>query len=206
LELLRKLRAIKGVKKVFVRSGFRYDYLLALKESERMEFLKDLCENHISGQLKVAPEHAAQNVLDVMRKGNVKNFIKFMEEFTEMNRKLGKKQYLVPYFMTSHPGSGLDEAIELALFVSKLDFMPEQAQDFIPTPGSLSSCIYHTGIDPFTEKEVYVARTLKERKLQRALLQHREAKNREFIMNTLKENKISSVSYGKMLKAVMERR
>jgi len=187
LELLRKLRDLKGIKKVFIRSGFRYDYLLAEKESARIEFLKELCSYHISGQLKVAPEHAAQNVLDVMRKGDKKSFIKFMKEFAEMNSKLGKKQYLVPYFMTSHPGCGLDEAIELAEFVSKLDFMPEQAQDFIPTPGSLSSCIYHTGIDPLTGKEVYVPRSQEERKLQRALLQHRNPKNKEYIAKALGE-------------------
>ncbi|MCL2767568.1 MAG: YgiQ family radical SAM protein [Synergistaceae bacterium] len=188
LELLRKLRALKGIKKVFIRSGFRYDYLLTEKESLRTEFLRELCSYHISGQLKVAPEHVAQNVLDVMRKGNKNVYIKFMKEFAEMNKKLGKKQYLVPYFMTSHPGCGLDEAIELAEFASKLDFMPEQTQDFIPTPGSLSSCIYHTGIDPFTEKEVFVPRSQKERKLQRALLQHRDPKNRSFIAKAFKKN------------------
>ena len=206
LELLRKLRAIKGVKKVFIRSGFRYDYLLAEKERSRLEFLEELCSYHISGQLKIAPEHVAQNVLDVMRKGNKESFIRFMKEFTEMNKKLGKKQYIVPYFMTSHPGCGLDEAIELALFVSRLDFMPEQMQDFIPTPGSLSSCIYHTGIDPFTEKEVYVPLSQQERKLQRVLLQHRDPKNKEIIIKTFRENKNTSTLYDKMLKAVIERR
>jgi len=185
LELLKKLRALRGIKKVFIRSGFRYDYLLAEKESLRTEFLREICSHHVSGQLKVAPEHVARNVLDVMRKGNKEAYVKFMKEFAEMNEKLGKKQYLVPYFMTSHPGCGIDEAVELADFVSKLDFMPEQAQDFIPTPGSLSSCIYHTGIDPFTEKEVYVPRSQKERKLQRALLQHRDPKNQEFIAKVL---------------------
>jgi uncharacterized radical SAM protein YgiQ len=181
LALLRKLRVLKGINKVFIRSGFRYDYLLAEKENARAEFLRELCSYHVSGQLKVAPEHVARNVLDVMRKGDKNVFTKFMKEYSEMNEKLGKKQYLVPYFMTSHPGCGHDEAVELAEFVSKLDFMPEQAQDFIPTPGSLSACIYHTGIDPFTEKEVYVPRTLKERKLQRALLQHRDPKNKKYI-------------------------
>jgi uncharacterized radical SAM protein YgiQ len=186
LELLRKLRALNGIKKVFIRSGFRYDYLLAENERARVEFLRELCSYHVSGQLKIAPEHVAQNVLNVMRKGSKSSFIKFMKDYTEMNQKLGKKQYLVPYFMTSHPGCGLEEAVELALFVSKLDFMPEQAQDFIPTPGSLSSCIYHTGIDPLTEKEVYVPKTQKERKLQRALLQHRDPKNKEFIAKLMK--------------------
>jgi uncharacterized radical SAM protein YgiQ len=189
LELLRKLRALKGIKKVFIRSGLRYDYLMAESERARGEFLKELCAYHISGQLKVAPEHVSRNVLDVMRKGDKNIYVKFIKEFTEMNSKLGKKQYLVPYFMTSHPGCGQDEAIELAVFVSKLDFMPEQSQDFIPTPGSLSSCIYHTGIDPFTEKKVYVPRSSKERKLQKALLQHRVPKNLEFIVKTLGENK-----------------
>ena len=188
LELLRKLRDLSGIKKVFIRSGLRYDYLMAESARARGVFLEELCKYHISGQLKVAPEHVSQNVLDIMHKGDKNVYIKFMKEFTEMNIKLGKKQYLVPYFMTSHPGCGQDEAVELAVFVSKLDFMPEQAQDFIPTPGSLSSCIYHTGIDPFTEKEVYVPRSSKERKLQKALLQHREPKNREYIFKTLKES------------------
>lgn len=170
IELLKKLRNIKGIKKVFIRSGIRYDYLMA--DKNRREFLEELCNYHVSGQLKVAPEHASEKVLGVMRKGNIDTYRKFMREYAEMNRKLEKKQYLVPYFMSSHPGCGLDEAEELRRFIEReLGFMPEQAQDFIPTPGSLSTCIYHTGLDPFTEERVYVPKSIGERKAQRNLLQ-----------------------------------
>jgi uncharacterized radical SAM protein YgiQ len=176
LALLRKARAVKGVKKVFVRSGLRYDYLMADGERGR-EFLTELCRHHVSGQLKVAPEHASAAALRVMRKGDIGLYRKFMKLYREVNEKLGMRQYLVPYFMTSHPGSGLPEAVELARFAAELDFCPEQAQDFIPTPGSLSTCMYYTGIDPFTGKAVTVVREARERRMQRALLQHRMPKN-----------------------------
>jgi uncharacterized radical SAM protein YgiQ len=176
LALLRKARAVKGVKKVFVRSGLRYDYLMADGERGR-EFLTELCRYHVSGQLKVAPEHASAAVLRVMRKGDIGLYRKFMKLYREVNEKLGMKQYLVPYFMTSHPGSGLPEAIELAKFAAELDFCPQQAQDFTPTPGSLSTCMYYTGIDPFTGKAVTVVRDARERRIQRALLQHRLPEN-----------------------------
>jgi uncharacterized radical SAM protein YgiQ len=176
LALLRKARSVGGVKKVFVRSGLRYDYLMADGERGR-EFLTELCRYHVSGQLKVAPEHASAAVLRVMRKGDIGCYRKFMRLYREVNEKLGMRQYLVPYFMTSHPGSGLPEAVELAQFAAELDFCPEQAQDFIPTPGSLSTCMYYTGIDPFTGKAVTVVREARERRMQRALLQHRMPKN-----------------------------
>lgn len=184
LELLRKVRAVKGVKKVFVRSGLRYDYLMADGKRGR-EFLEELCRYHVSGQLKVAPEHASPTVLKVMRKGHISQYRAFMAEYRAVNARLGKKQYLVPYFMTSHPGSGLREALELALFVAELDFCPEQVQDFIPTPGSLATCIYYTGIDPFTGEEVVVVRAPQERKMQRALLQHRMPKNHAVVREAL---------------------
>jgi uncharacterized radical SAM protein YgiQ len=176
LELLREARAVKGVKKVFVRSGLRYDYLLADGERGR-EFLTELCRHHVSGQLKVAPEHASPSVLRVMRKGDIGLYRKFMELFRVVNEKLGKRQYLVPYFMTCHPGAGLPEAIELARFAAELEFCPEQAQDFVPTPGSLATCMYYTGLDPFTGESAVVVRNPRERRMQRALLQHRAAQN-----------------------------
>lgn len=185
LALLRKCRAVPGVKKVFVRSGLRYDYLL-LGGAEGRAFLEELCEHHVSGQLKVAPEHASPRVLKYMRKGDVGQYRKFMALYEAINEHLGKKQYLVPYFMTSHPGSGLKEAVELAEFTAELDFCPEQVQDFIPTPGSLATCMYYTGIDPFTKEPVFVPRADGDRRDQRALLQHRMPKNRERVLDALK--------------------
>ena len=185
LALLRKCRAVPGVKKVFVRSGLRYDYLL-LDGAHGKAFLRELCEHHVSGQLKVAPEHASPAVLRVMRKGSVEQYRRFVELYEECNRKLGKRQYLVPYFMTSHPGAGVDEAIELAEFAAALSFCPEQAQDFIPTPGSLATCMYYTGLDPFTGAPVRVVRRESERREQRALLQHRMPQNRRLVLEVLR--------------------
>ncbi|MBQ4419409.1 MAG: YgiQ family radical SAM protein [Synergistaceae bacterium] len=191
LNLLRKCRAIKGVKKIFVRSGLRYDYLLCDKKFGR-EFLEELCEHHVSGQLKVAPEHASAKVLKLMRKCDINKYKKFAELYDECNRKLVKAkklksmQYLVPYFMTSHPGAGLNEAIELGEFAAELNFCPEQAQDFIPTPGSLATCMYYSGVDPFTGQEVYCEKRESERKVQRALLQHRMPKNKNLVIKALK--------------------
>ncbi|MDR1731026.1 MAG: YgiQ family radical SAM protein [Synergistaceae bacterium] len=186
LALLEKARSVKGVKKVFVRSGLRYDYLLADRKNGE-KFLTELCRHHVSGQLKVAPEHASPAVLRVMRKGGIEQYRRFMELFRTINERLGRKQYLVPYFMTSHPGSGLKEAIDLAQFAAELDFCPEQAQDFIPTPGSLAACMYYTELDPFTGKPVKAARTSRERNMQRALLQHRMPKNRTLVRQALIE-------------------
>ena len=185
LALLRKCRAVPGVKKVFVRSGLRYDYLL-LDGAHGKAFLRELCEHHVSGQLKVAPEHASPAVLRVMRKGSVEQYRRFVELYEECNRKLGKRQYLVPYFMTSHPGAGVDEAIELAEFAAALSFCPEQAQDFIPTPGSLATCMYYTGLDPFTGVPVRVVRRESARREQRALLQHRMPQNRRLVLEVLR--------------------
>lgn len=169
IELLRKLRALPGIKKVFIRSGLRYDYMLADKSGE---FMKELCEHHISGQLKIAPEHVSKNVLRYMRKPSSEVTERFMAEYKKMNETLRKQQFLVPYYMSSHPGSDLREAVELAEFIRDCGIRPEQVQDFTPTPGSLSTAIYHTGIDPLTGEAVYTPKDFEERRLQRALLQY----------------------------------
>ncbi|GHT02099.1 UPF0313 protein [Synergistales bacterium] len=196
LSLLRKARDVRGVKKVFVRSGLRYDYLMCDQKGRR-EFLTELCRYSVSGQLKVAPEHASNAVLRVMRKGNIETYRKFMALYRDTNKELGLKQYLVPYFMTSHPGCGLKEAIELAQFAAELDFCPEQAQDFIPTPGSLATCIYYTGIDPFTGESVTVVKNARERRMQKALLQHRLRENhplaREALLKGGRKDLIASI-------------
>lgn len=182
LQLLRTLRALPGVKKVFIRSGLRYDYLLAAKDSE---FLTELCEHHVSGQLKVAPEHVAAKVTRLMGKSGKDTYVKFMNAFKRTNKALGKEQYLVPYFMSSHPGSSLKEAVELAEFLRDLGYQPEQVQDFIPTPGSLSTVMYHTGLNPLTGEKVYVAKDPHEKKLQRALMQYRNPKNYDLVFEAL---------------------
>lgn len=183
IELLRRLRSIPKVKKVFVRSGIRYDVVLADKNTS---FLKELCEHHVSGQLKVAPEHVSDKVLKRMGKPGKKVYERFVEDFKAMNEDLGKKQYLVPYLMSSHPGSGLTEAIELAEYVRDMGVNPEQVQDFIPTPGTLSTCMYYTGLDPRTMEKIYVPRTMEEKAMQRALIQYRNPKNRDLVEKALK--------------------
>ncbi len=184
IELLRKIRGLPGVKKVFLRSGLRYDYLLYEKDPE---VLREICKYHVSGQLKVAPEHVSSGVLKVMRKPGHDIYRRFTDKFYEANRRLGKKQYLVPYFIASHPGSTLKDAIELAEYIRDMGYNPEQVQDFTPTPGSLSTCIYYTGIDPLTGQKVYVPRSTKERKMQRALIQYRNPKNRGLVKEALKK-------------------
>ncbi len=184
LSLLRQLRKLPKVKKVFIRSGLRYDYLLA---DNNREFLRELCEHHVSGQLKVAPEHVAPTVTKLMGKASKEVYLKFKEAFMTMNKRVGKEQYLVPYFMSSHPGSGLPEAIELAEFLRDTHCQPEQVQDFIPTPGSLSTCMYYTGINPFTGEAVHVARQPHEKRLQRALLQYRDPKNYDLVYEALEK-------------------
>jgi len=179
---LRKLRALPGIKKVFIRSGLRYDYILADKSSE---FLKELCEHHVSGQLKIAPEHASSEVLRLMRKPSGELTMRFISEYQKMNKKLCKKQFLVPYYMSSHPGSGLREAVTLAEFIRDSGVRPEQVQDFTPTPGSLSAVTYYAGIDPLTGREAYVARGFEERKLQRALLQYWMPENAALVRKAL---------------------
>lgn len=195
LELLRKLRAVPGVKKVFIRSGIRFDYLLA---EGKKEFLRELVEHHISGQLKVAPEHISDVVLCRMGKPKRKIYERFVREYYEWNRKLGKDQYLVPYLMSSHPGSTLKEAIELAEYLRDLGYMPEQVQDFYPTPSTLSTVMYYTGIDPRDGKPVYICRSPHEKAMQRALIQYRNPAVYELVYEALqKEGRMDLVGYEK---------
>ncbi|HAJ73257.1 MAG TPA: YgiQ family radical SAM protein, partial [Lachnospiraceae bacterium] len=195
LALLRKLRKLQGVKKVFVRSGFRFDYLMADKNKE---FLRELCEFHVSGQLRVAPEHISDNVLRRMGKPGVKVYNAFVKEFEKMNEKLGKKQYIVPYLMSSHPGSTLDDAIALAEYIRNLGYMPEQVQDFYPTPGTISTCMYYTGLDPLTMEPVYVATDPHEKAMQRALIQYRDPANYDLVREALvKAHREDLIGFGK---------
>ena len=182
--LLQKLRSIPGVKKVFIRSGIRFDYLLADKNRR---FLKELCQYHVSGQLKVAPEHVSDEVLSRMGKPQNSVYRQFVKEYNEMNARLGLKQYLVPYLMSSHPGSTLKEAIELAEYLRDLGYMPEQVQDFYPTPSTISTCMYYTGLDPRTMEPVYVPVNPHEKAMQRALIQYRNPKNYELVEEALKK-------------------
>ncbi|MBQ2751879.1 MAG: YgiQ family radical SAM protein [Oscillospiraceae bacterium] len=184
LALLRRLRAIKGIKKVFVRSGLRFDYIMLDKDDT---FLKELVEHHVSGQLKVAPEHCSNNVLDMMGKPHVEVFERFAKKFYQCTKAIGKEQYLVPYLMSSHPGSTIKDAVELALFLKKHRMRPEQVQDFYPTPGTISTCMFYTGIDPMTGKEVYVPKTDREKQRQRALLQYFRPENRRIVIEALEE-------------------
>ncbi len=183
LKLLRKLRALPNVKKVFIRSGIRFDYLMADKDDT---FFKDLCEYHVSGQLKVAPEHVADSVLQKMGKPENSVYQAFSEKYKQMNEKLGKKQYLVPYLMSSHPGSTMKEAVELAEYLRDLGYMPEQVQDFYPTPSTISTCMYYTGVDPRTMEQVYVPKNPHEKAMQRALIQYRNPKNYPLVMEALR--------------------
>lgn len=182
LALLRKLRKLPGVKKVFIRSGIRYDYLLY---DEDKTFLRELCEYHISGQLKVAPEHISDKVLEKLGKPSAGVYWDFVREYKKMNEKLGKKQYLVPYLMSSHPGSTLKEAIELAEYLQQLGYMPEQVQDFYPTPSTISTCMYYTGLDPQTMQPVSVATNPHEKAMQRALIQYRNPDNYDLVREAL---------------------
>ena len=174
LGILRRLRALPGVKKVFIRSGIRYDYLIRDKDES---FFKELVEHHVSGQLKVAPEHCAPDTLRYMGKPPIEVYNKFSKRFYELTKQAGKKQYLVPYLMSSHPGSTLRDAVTLAEYLYKNNIRPEQVQDFYPTPGTVSTCMFYTGLDPYTLKPVYVAKTPEEKAMQRALLQYYEPKN-----------------------------
>lgn len=183
LTLLRKIRAIPGIKKVFIRSGIRFDYLMADRDDT---FFRELCQHHISGQLKVAPEHISNSVLSKMGKPSFEIYEKFYHKFTQINQKLGKKQYLVPYFMSSHPGSTLHDAIQLAQYFRRMHYMPEQVQDFYPTPGTISTCMFYTGLDPFTMEPVYVPKTYEEKQMQRALLQFNRPENRRLVEKALK--------------------
>ncbi|WP_304223928.1 YgiQ family radical SAM protein [Gracilinema caldarium] len=186
LEVLKALRAIPGIKKVFIRSGIRFDYLLYDKTSGG-RFLEELCAYHVSGQLKVAPEHISDRVLAAMGKSGNRVYETFRRQFEETNRKLGLKQYLIPYFIASHPGSDLFAAIELAEYIKKTGFVPDQVQDFYPTPGTLSTVMYYTGLDPRTMEPIYVPRGERERKLQRALLQFDKRENWPLVLEALQE-------------------
>ena len=182
LSVLRRVRSIEGVKKVFVRSGIRYDYLIHDKDDT---FFKELCKYHISGQLKVAPEHVTPRVLAQMGKPTREVYDKFVQKYFDINKKINKKQFLVPYLMSSHPGSDLNAAIELAQYVKKMGYTPEQVQDFYPTPGSLSTTIYYTGFNPLTGEKVYTPKTQEEKNMQRALIQFAVPKNYEIVKKAL---------------------
>lgn len=183
LDILRTVRSLDGIKKVFIRSGIRYDYLLEDKDDR---FFRELVEHHVSGQLKVAPEHCSAAVLDKMGKPHIEAYLRFAKRYFEYTKQIGKEQYLVPYLMSSHPGSTLQDAVELALFLKRERLRPEQVQDFYPTPGTISTCMFYTGLDPYTMEEVYVARTPKEKALQRALLQYFNPKNRTLVEEALR--------------------
>ena len=195
VSLLRKLRKIPKVKKVFIRSGIRFDYVLADKDDT---FFKELCKYHVSGQLKVAPEHVSDAVLTCMGKPRNEIYQKFTEKYKKINEQLGMKQYLVPYLMSSHPGSTLKEAVELAEYLRDLGYMPEQVQDFYPTPSTISTCMYYTGVDPRTMKPVYVPKNPHEKAMQRALIQYRNPQNYDIVLEALKKaGRMDLVGYDK---------
>ncbi len=184
IDLLRSLRKIPGIKKVFIRSGIRFDYLM---EDKSREFFNELVKYHVSGQLKVAPEHCSAAVLDKMGKPHIETYKKFQDEFYKITKQIGKEQYLVPYLMSSHPGSNLKDAVELALFLKKEHIRPEQVQDFYPTPGTISTAMFYTELDPYTLEPVYVPKTMKEKRMQRALLQYFNPKNKELVVEALRK-------------------
>ncbi|MGM9973597.1 MAG: YgiQ family radical SAM protein [Clostridiaceae bacterium] len=182
LELLSKLRKLPKVKKVFIRSGIRFDYVMADKKDR---FIKELCSYHVSGQLKVAPEHISDKVLMLMGKPENKVYKSFVEKYYKINKQLNKNQFLVPYLMSSHPGSSMKEAVELAEYVRDIGYMPEQVQDFYPTPSTISTCMYYTGVDPRTMKKVYVPKNPHEKAMQRALIQYKNPKNHSLVIEAL---------------------
>lgn len=182
LDILRTVRQLPGVKKVFVRSGIRFDYML---EDKSEEFFKELVKYHVSGQLKVAPEHCSAAVLDKMGKPHIEAYIKFAKRYFELSKSIGKEQYIVPYLMSSHPGSTLEEAVDLALFIKNQGLHPEQVQDFYPTPGTISTAMFYTELDPYTLEKVYVAKTPKDKAMQRALMRYFDPKNRDLVEEAL---------------------
>ena len=195
VSLLRKLRNVPGVKKVFVRSGVRFDYVMADKNPV---FLQELVEHHVSGQLRVAPEHVSDHVLHYMGKPSHQIYQKFLSAYEKANAQTGKKQYAVPYFMSSHPGCTMKEAVKLAEYVRDLGFTPEQVQDFYPTPGTLSTAMYYTGLDPYTMQEVYIPRDPKEKEMQRALLQYYKKENKQIVAKALiRAGRRDLIGYGK---------
>jgi uncharacterized radical SAM protein YgiQ len=183
IRVLKKLRGLPGVKKVFIRSGVRYDYALM----DDGAFIRELAAHHVSGQLKVAPEHVSRDVLSLMGKPDIKIYKKFVNKFNTASKRLNLKQYVLPYFMSSHPGCTLADAVMLAEYMRDTGFAPEQVQDFYPTPGTAATCMYYTGMDPATKKPVYVARDSEEKEMQRALLQYRHPKNRRLVLKALKK-------------------
>lgn len=194
-KLLCKLRGLEGVKKIFIRSGIRFDYVMADQDDR---FLRELCEYHVSGQLKVAPEHVSNVVLRRMGKPEYQVYEQFAAKYRRMNERLGKEQYLVPYLMSSHPGSALKEAVELAEHLRDFGYMPEQVQDFYPTPSTLSTCMYYTGLDPRDMSSVYVPKNPHEKAMQRALIQYRDSKNYDLVYEALKRtNRMDLVGFGK---------
>ena len=182
LDILRELRKLDGIKKVFIRSGIRFDYLM---EDQSDEFFEELVKYHISGQLRVAPEHCSAAVLDRMGKPHIETYKKFCDKFYKLTGRMSKDQYIVPYRMSSHPGSTLKDAVELALFCKRENIHPKQVQDFYPTPGTISTCMFYTGIDPYTMKEVYVPKTEEEKSMQRALLQYFIPENKQKVIKAL---------------------
>lgn len=182
LDILRDLRKLDGIKKVFIRSGIRFDYLM---EDQSDEFFEELVKYHISGQLRVAPEHCSAAVLDRMGKPHIETYKKFCDKFYKLTGRMSKDQYIVPYLMSSHPGSTLKDAVELALFCKRENIHPKQVQDFYPTPGTISTCMFYTGIDPYTMKEVYVPKTEEEKSMQRALLQYFIPENKQKVIKAL---------------------
>ena len=181
IQLLRELRALPGVKKVFVRSGIRFDYLMLAQDN----FLEELCKYHVSGQLKIAPEHIADRVTHCMGKSDKAVYLAFVRRFQRINERLGKKQYLVPYFMSSHPGCELSDAIELAEFIRDMGYHPQQVQDFIPTPGTLSTCMWYTGLNPLTGEKVWSAKSYEDKQMQRALMQFWLPQNHAIVRKAL---------------------
>jgi len=175
---------LSGVKKVFIRSGIRFDYLLEDQESRK--YLKELAANHVSGQLKVAPEHVSDNVLSYMGKPGIEVFDKFRRAFYQVNEEIGLEQYLIPYFISSHPGSRLEDAVELAEYLRDINHHPDQVQDFYPTPGTMATAMYYSGYDPRSMEEVYVAKSAEAKKMQRALLQYHKKENQQIVRKALK--------------------
>ncbi|MCH5285851.1 MAG: YgiQ family radical SAM protein [Christensenellaceae bacterium] len=203
VSILRKLRALPKVKKVFVRSGLRYDYIMADKDPT---FLRELCLHHVSGQLKVAPEHVCPYVLSRMGKPGRDLYDRFVQRYQTMNEKLGLKQYLIPYLMSSHPGADLNAAIELACYLRDTGFYPDQVQDFYPTPGTLSTCMFYTGLDPRTMDPVFVARSPEDKAMQRALMQYREPRNRPLVRKALRiAGRDDLIGFGKNCLVTLER-
>lgn len=195
LDILRTLRKLPKVKKVFVRSGVRFDYAMADKNDT---FIRELCEHHISGQLRVAPEHVSDNVLRLMGKPGNDVYTSFVNKCAKVNKSLGKEQYLVPYLMSSHPGSTLKDAIALAEYIRDIGYMPEQVQDFYPTPSTISTCMYYTGVDPRTMEKVYTAKNPREKAMQRALIQYKDPKNYDLVKEALiKEHREDLIGFDK---------